>query len=175
MLKARFRSWGKGFLVGLMGAKNIFQEWKGLRIKRLSGKAYFWPCRHSYALLAMKFPHFLLVAAGLLMPLLSLAATDVFTPVAAPGTAAKAAPGVRIDPTYWWVGMKNSKLQLLVNAPGIAGSTASLGTYPGVTLESQQKLESPNYLVVNLTIGPDTKPGQLKLLFKSSRSLTYSY
>ena len=122
----------------------------------------------------MKFPHFLLVAVGLLIPLLSPAAPSTSTTTAVPGAAAKAAPGVRMDPTYWWVGMKNPKLQLLVNAPGIAGSTASLATYPGVTLESQQKLESPNYLVVNLTISPETKPGQLKLRFKGSKTLTYS-
>ncbi|WP_460617738.1 alpha-amylase family glycosyl hydrolase [Hymenobacter ruber] len=123
----------------------------------------------------MKFPQFLLVATGLLMPLLSPAATGAAGPAAAPSPTAKAAPGVRIDPTYWWVGMKNPKLQLLVNAPGIAGSTATLTTYPGVTLDSQQKLESPNYLIVNLTISPDAKPGQLKLSFKGTKSLTYTY
>ncbi|MBR7209885.1 cyclomaltodextrinase N-terminal domain-containing protein [Microvirga sp. STS02] len=123
----------------------------------------------------MKFPQYLLLATGLLMPLLSPAATGAAGPAATPRATAKAAPGVRIDPTYWWVGMKNPKLQLLVNAPGIASSTASLVAYPGVTLDSQQKLESPNYLVVNLSIGPEAKPGQLKLNFKGGKNLTYSY
>ena len=73
-------------------------------------------------------------------------------PPAATRPLPKPPPAMRIDPTYWWVGMKNPKLQLLVHAPGIASSTASLAAYPGVTLEGTQKLESPNYLVVNLTI-----------------------
>ena len=37
--------------------------------------------------------------------------------------AAKTAPLTRIDPTFWWVGMKNPKLQLLV-----PGETAAPGT-----------------------------------------------
>ena len=123
----------------------------------------------------MKPPHFLLAASGMLLPFLSLATPRLASPAAVPAAATKAVPAVRIDPTYWWVGMKNPKLQLLVNAPGIAAGTASLAAYPGVTLDGQQKLESPNYLVVNLTIGPDAKPGQLKLRFKGGRSLTYSY
>ena len=95
---------------------------------------------------------------------------------AGPQTATAAAPAgiTRIDPTYWWVGMKNPKLQLLVHGPGIANSTASL-RYEGVTLDGTQKLESPNYLVINLTISPNAKPGQLKLAFKGAKNLTYSY
>ena len=94
---------------------------------------------------------------------------------AAAAPAAKAAPSVRIDPTFWWVGMKNPKLQLLVHSPGIGGSTATLAAYPGVTVAGVQKVESPNYLVVNLNISPDAKPGQLKLTFQGTRKLSYVY
>ena len=90
-------------------------------------------------------------------------------------TQAQAAASVRIDPTFWWVGMKNPKLQLLVHRPGIGTSTARLAPYPGVTLNESHKLESPNYLVVNLTIDPKTKPGKLKLSFAGSKTLTYTY
>lgn len=89
--------------------------------------------------------------------------------------APPAAPATRIDPTYWFVGMQNPKLQLLVNAPGIAGSEVSLKAYPGVTLDGSQKLESANYLLVNLTISPQAQPGKLQLQFKGAKSLTYSY
>ena len=111
-------------------------------------------------------------AAALLLgaPALALA----YPPAPATAPAAKAA-ALRIDPTYWFVGMKNPRLQLLVHAPGIAGSTATLGAYPGVTLDSFEKLESPNYLVVNLTIGPEARPGRLQLTFKGARSLTATY
>jgi hypothetical protein len=107
------------------------------------------------------------------LPTTPATATSAPTPSARP--SAKTAPAVRIDPTYWFVGMKNPKLQLLVNAPGIAASQVSLPTYPGVTLDGFQKLESPNYLIVNLTVSPQAQPGQLKLQFKGAKNLTYSY
>lgn len=81
----------------------------------------------------------------------------------------------RIDPTFWWVGMKNPKLQLLVHGPGLATSQVTLATYPGVTLDGFQRLESPNYLVVNLTISPGAQPGKLQLAFKGQRKATYAY
>ena len=101
------------------------------------------------------------------------AATNVLT-MAARRPAGTPAAAVRIDPAYWWVGMKNPKLQLLMHAPGIGASAASLN-YAGVTLEGTQKLENPNYLLVNLTISPRAQPGQLKLQFKGAKSVIYSY
>ncbi|WP_052732496.1 glycoside hydrolase family 13 protein [Hymenobacter terrenus] len=129
----------------------------------------------------MKFPRLLLV---IVLPLLALTSpiSARVSPVLATTRAAsrtvlaaKPASGLRVDPTYWWVGMKNPKLQLLVNGPGVGKATASLATYPGVTLEGVQKVESPNYLVINLTISPEAKPGQLKLEFKGSKTLSYAY
>ena len=89
-------------------------------------------------------------------------------------SAAKPAAITRIDPTFWWVGMKNPKLQLLVHGAGIGSSTATLN-YPGVTLDGIQKLESPNYLLVNLTISPTAKPGKLALQFQGAKKVKYEY
>ncbi|OGX85673.1 alpha-amylase [Hymenobacter glacialis] len=97
---------------------------------------------------------------------------------AAPPTAAEAvakpAAISRIDPTFWWVGMKNPKLQLLVHGPGIGSSTVTLN-YDGVTLDGVQKMESPNYLLVNLTIAPTAKPGKLTLQFQGGKKAKYEY
>ena len=95
------------------------------------------------------------------------------TVLAAP--AAKTAPVTRIDPTFWWVGMKNPKLQLLVHGPDIATATATLRDYPGVTLDGVQQLESPNYLLLNLTISPAARPGKLQLEFKGRKKFSYAY
>ena len=98
------------------------------------------------------------------------------TTLSAPqGDQATEAAGVRIDPAYWWVGMKNPKLQLLVHAPGVGASTTGLASYPGVAVEGTQKLENPNYLVVNLNISPTAQPGKLKFSFKGAQPLTYTY
>ncbi len=97
------------------------------------------------------------------------------TPPASPPAPVALPAGTRIDPTYWFVGLKNPRLQLLVNAPGIAASQLSLAAYPGVTLDGFQKLESPNYLLVNLTISPMAQPGQLTLELKGAKTQRLRY
>ena len=122
----------------------------------------------------MRFPPILLVAAGLLLPPASPVTAALPGPAARVATVAKAAPAVRIDPTYWWVGLKNPKLQLLVNAPGIGKKrivnidTPVKGVaYDGATISSVQPLENPNYLIVNLEIAADARPGKLLLTFNT--------
>ena len=65
----------------------------------------------------------------------------------------------RIDPTNWWVGMRNPELQLLVYGKDLKGSQVQIN-YTGVKIQSMQEVENPNYLFVNLTIAPDCKAGQ---------------
>lgn len=65
----------------------------------------------------------------------------------------------RIDPTNWWVGMRNPELQLMVYGKDIKGSQVQIN-YTGVKIQNVQEVENPNYLFVNLTIAPDTKAGQ---------------
>ncbi|MCB2380110.1 glycoside hydrolase family 13 protein [Hymenobacter sp. BT635] len=123
-------------------------------------------------ILRMKFPSFLSLLAGALLaaPPLTLAAA---TPAAAVVSVAKAA-AIRIDPTFWWVGMKNPRLQLLVHSSGIGSSTVAL-SYPGVMLEGTQKLANPDYLIVNLSISPEAKPGKLSLEFRGAKKVKVSY
>ena len=106
-----------------------------------------------------------------------LVATTRATPngaLVAANTNTQTAPSTRIDPTFWFVGMKNPRLQLLVHSPGIGASQLALA-YPGVTLDGVQPLENPNYLVVNLTIGAEARPGLLKLEFRGRQKLVYAY
>ena len=114
------------------------------------------------------------------------------TKVAIPARTAQANGGaVRIDPAFWWVGMKNPKLQLLVHATGIGTkksvsidpTSPKTAPYSGATIESVQPLENPDYLIVNLAIAPDAKPGKMILAFNTepgnnkikSRTISYSY
>ncbi len=64
----------------------------------------------------------------------------------------------RIDPTNWWVGMKNPNLQLMVYGTDLKGSTVSI-RYPGVAVRKVHTVENPNYLFVDLYIAPKTKAG----------------
>ncbi|MBB5202744.1 glycosidase [Inhella inkyongensis] len=79
-------------------------------------------------------------------------------------SASVAADVQRIEPPHWWVGMQQPQLQLLVQGPGIAARQPSLQA-PGVRLKSVQRLGSPNYLVLDLELTPQAKPGWLELRF----------
>lgn len=70
----------------------------------------------------------------------------------------------RIDPTNWYVGMKDASLQLMVYGQGIGGATVSTD-YPGVRIDSLVRLESPNYLLVYLNL-KDAKAGKMPLTFQ---------
>ncbi len=64
----------------------------------------------------------------------------------------------RVNPTNWYVGMKNPTLQLLVYGTNIKGSKLTIN-YAGVTVEKVNEVENPNYLFVDLRIAPETKAG----------------
>lgn len=68
----------------------------------------------------------------------------------------------KINPTNWYVGMKNPKLQLLVYGKNIADCEVKIN-YSGVTLEKINKVENPNYLFLDLNISPNTKAGQMDI------------
>jgi neopullulanase len=68
----------------------------------------------------------------------------------------------RIDPTNWYLGMKNPKLQLLVYGKNINDCDVKIN-YEGVTLEKINKVENPNYLFLDLNIAPETKAGQMNI------------
>ena len=72
----------------------------------------------------------------------------------------------RIDPTDWYAGMKNPTLQLMVYGPSIASVSEVTTDYPGVTVDSVVRLDSPNYLFVYLNL-KGAQPGEMKLYFKS--------
>ena len=67
----------------------------------------------------------------------------------------------RIEPANWFVGMKNSSLQLMVYGKNIRNSRVSVD-YPGVKIDSLVRLDSPDYLLVYLNIG-GAKPGEMML------------
>lgn len=56
-----------------------------------------------------------------------------------------------IEPENWYVGMKNSSLQLMVYGKNIRDSRVSVD-YPGVKIDSLVRLDSPNYLFVYLNL-----------------------
>jgi neopullulanase len=68
----------------------------------------------------------------------------------------------RVDPTNWYVGMKNPNVQLLVYGTNIKGSKLAIN-YAGVTVQKVHEVENPNYLFVDLVIAPETKAGTFSI------------
>ena len=73
----------------------------------------------------------------------------------------------RIDPTDWFVGMKNAKLQLMVYGESIGKAQVSTA-WPGVRIDSVVRLESPNYLLVYLDLS-GAKAGNMPLVFTQGK------
>ncbi|WP_158797094.1 glycoside hydrolase family 13 protein [Pedobacter sp. L105] len=81
-----------------------------------------------------------------------------------------------VEPMFWWVGMKNPKLQLMVHGKNISGYTAKLD-YPGVKLVEVHQVENANYLFIDLEIAPDAQAGKFPITFleNGKKKFDYSY
>ena len=79
-------------------------------------------------------------------------------------SAAKKTVIDRIEPTDWFVGMKNPQVQLMVYGQGIRNVTSVTTNYPGVKIDSIVRLDSPNYLLVYMNL-KEAQPGTMTLCF----------
>ncbi|WP_233267615.1 glycoside hydrolase family 13 protein [Algibacter sp. L1A34] len=71
----------------------------------------------------------------------------------------------RIEPMNWWIGFKNTEVQLLVKHPNISEAIPEI-LYTGVSIKKVNKADSPNYLFIDLDISKETKAGQFNITFK---------
>jgi glycosidase len=78
-----------------------------------------------------------------------------------------------LEPAFWWVGMKNPELQILVHGKDIAKSEVSI-QYEGVTLKEKVAVENPNYLFLYLHISPTAKTGTMPIKFTNGKN-TYTH
>ena len=81
----------------------------------------------------------------------------------------------KIDPPFWYTGMLNPELQLMVYGEGIGDARVTVN-YPGVSLSSTVRLESNNYLLVYLHLDKDVEPGNVPLTFTiGKKRITQNY
>ncbi|MDD4972173.1 MAG: glycoside hydrolase family 13 protein [Paludibacter sp.] len=83
----------------------------------------------------------------------------------------------RVEPTFWWVGMKNTQLQLLIHGTEICTRSVII-QYPGIKILKVNRACSPNYLFVTLDINPKTtKAGTFDILLKQpdKKDLSFRY
>ncbi|UKB85544.1 glycoside hydrolase family 13 protein [Chryseobacterium sp. MEBOG06] len=54
----------------------------------------------------------------------------------------------KVEPAFWWKGMKNPELQILVYGKGVANNEVTLSD--GIQIKNLQKVENPNYLFITV-------------------------
>lgn len=81
----------------------------------------------------------------------------------------------RVEPPFWYTGMKNPKLQIMIYGEDIAGNEISLKDYPGVTITSVDTVKNPNYLFIYLNIDSVTKPGTLTFFLNGEKDKEFQY
>lgn len=80
----------------------------------------------------------------------------------------------RVEPMFWWAGMKSPELQLMVYGENIS-TTDVVFEYRGVTLESVSKVQNPNYLFIDLKLSKNVKPGKFEIQFKKEKKIVETY
>ncbi len=82
----------------------------------------------------------------------------------------------RIEPPNWWIGFKETNLQLLINGENISIAKPEI-QYKGISIEKVHKGKSPNYLFIDLNVKADTKPGKfiIKFKFKNRKDISWPY
>lgn len=74
----------------------------------------------------------------------------------------------RVEPPYWWTGMNNDTVQVMLAGPGIGSTTASVD-YPGVKIVEDVEGVTDNYKILYLTIADNAAPGNVKLNLKPAK------
>jgi glycosidase len=89
---------------------------------------------------------------------------------------AAAAPAIdHMEPPFWWAGMHDKSLQLMVHGERIADLEPTL-SYPGARIAAVTRVASRNYLFIDLVISDEARPGAFDITFKGAgRGTKYSY
>lgn len=74
----------------------------------------------------------------------------------------------RVEPAFWWTGMKNTELQIMVYGKDIARSHVQF-EYPGVRLKELVRVENSNYLFIYLDITKEADPGVIQFTFTEGK------
>jgi len=79
-----------------------------------------------------------------------------------------------LEPPFWWIGMADNTLQLIVHGKDIADLEPEL-TYLGVVINKVHRLDNPNYLFIDLLLSETTIPGKFDIIFKESGQTIISH
>jgi len=97
--------------------------------------------------------------------------------LAQPLLAQKKNPFDRVEPPFWFTGMKKAEVQLLFynKNTNIAEYVPSV-SYPGVSVTHVTRETNPHYLFVTLKISEDAKPGHVPITFANGKKkISHNY
>ncbi|MBN8623702.1 MAG: glycoside hydrolase family 13 protein [Flavobacteriales bacterium] len=78
----------------------------------------------------------------------------------------------RVEPAFWWKGMKNPELQILVYGKNIANQKIELSD--GVQIKNLTKVENPNYVFITVNTNEIDVP-KFKINLKNGKKLVNSF
>ncbi len=84
------------------------------------------------------------------------------------------AQDIRVEPPFWWTGMKNNELQLMVHAENIASTQPVIGK-EGVEIKDLITTDNPNYLFVDLRIKGSAELGTFDIVFMEEGKTRFTY
>lgn len=75
----------------------------------------------------------------------------------------------RVEPPFWWKGMHNPQLQIMIYGENVAGLIPEI-EYDGIAIERTVLAENRNYLFIYLDISPEATPGDITIQFKNNEN-----
>jgi len=78
----------------------------------------------------------------------------------------------KVEPAFWWKGMKNPELQILVYGKNIANQTVELSD--GIQVKELKKVENPNYVFITVNTD-EINTSMFKINLKNGKKLINSY
>ena len=79
----------------------------------------------------------------------------------------------KLEPTNWFVGMKDASLQLMAYGDNIRNAEVTID-YPNARIDSLVQLDSPNYLLIYLNL-KDAQAGTMNINFRLGKQKTTDY
>lgn len=105
--------------------------------------------------------------------ILSALALLVFLLLGSSAFAQKKTEQINIEPPFWWIGMQNTELQLMVRGKNIGETRVQLKA-EGVKLERVSAVENPNYLFLDLSVSESAKAGFFEISFLKSGKVIHT-
>ena len=69
-----------------------------------------------------------------------------------------------LEPPFWWAGMAENKLQLMVHGKNISDLEPEF-SHPGIEINQVHRLSNPNYLFIDLFLSEEAIPGEFDIIF----------